>query len=147
MAIENRNLEVGTKLVAKYKKENYRAEVVEGKEGKVLYKLEDGREFKSPSSAASAVMDGKAANGWRFWSLEEQPAEQKTELKEEITPTPKVSRFKKTPNQKGLPDGSARFYCEACKESFVAPADEQPEHCTSGHLPDGSTAAQEVNQN
>jgi hypothetical protein len=35
-----------------------------------MYRLEDGREFRSPSSAASAVMGGTAANGWRFWSLE-----------------------------------------------------------------------------
>jgi hypothetical protein len=39
-----------------------------------LYRLEDGRQFKSPSSAASAVMGGIAANGWRFWSLEADTA-------------------------------------------------------------------------
>ena len=37
MAIENRDLEVGTKLIARYKKEEYRAEVVAGEEGKVKY--------------------------------------------------------------------------------------------------------------
>ena len=51
MAIENRGLEVGTKLIAKYKKEEYRAEVVAGEEGKVKYRLADGRECKSPSAA------------------------------------------------------------------------------------------------
>ena len=37
MAIENRDLETGTKLIARYKKEEYRAEVVAGEEGKVKH--------------------------------------------------------------------------------------------------------------
>ncbi len=69
MAIENRDLEPGTKLIARYKKEEYRAEVKDGEEGKVKYRLADGREFKSPSSAATAITD-KAANGWTFWSVD-----------------------------------------------------------------------------
>jgi hypothetical protein len=54
MAIENRNLEPGTKLVAHYKKEVYRALVVAGPEGKVVYQLSpyDGRDFMSPSAWA-----------------------------------------------------------------------------------------------
>ena len=63
-------LEPGTVLVAKYKGAEHRAEVVIGAEGKTRYRLEDGREFKSPSSAGSAVMGGVACNGWRFWSLQ-----------------------------------------------------------------------------
>ena len=69
MAIENRNLEPGTKLIARYKKEEYRAEVIAGEEGKVRYRLTDGREFKSPSSAGTAIT-GKACNGWAFWSVD-----------------------------------------------------------------------------
>ena len=69
MPIENRNLEPGTKLMATYKKEKYQAEVVAGEVGKVRYRLADGREFKSPSSAGTAIT-GKACNGWTFWSLE-----------------------------------------------------------------------------
>ena len=69
MAIENRDLEAGTKLIAKYKKEEHRAEVIAGEEGKVMYRLADGREFKSPSSAGTAIT-GKACNGWAFWSIE-----------------------------------------------------------------------------
>jgi hypothetical protein len=63
-------LEPGTILIAKYKGGEHRAEVIRDGGGKTRYRLEDGREFKSPSSAASAVMGGIAANGWRFWSLE-----------------------------------------------------------------------------
>ena len=51
--------------------------MVAGEEGRLLYRLADGREFKSPSAAGSAVMGGVACNGWRFWSLatDEAPAE------------------------------------------------------------------------
>lgn len=73
MPIENRNLESGTKLTACYKKQEYTAEVVTGEKGKTFYKLPDGREFKSPSSAATAIT-GKACNGWAFWSVDtEEP--------------------------------------------------------------------------
>jgi len=70
MSIENRNLKPGQVLVARYKQREHRCEVVKGEEGKVRYRLKDGREFASPSAAGSAVMGGTACNGWRFWSLE-----------------------------------------------------------------------------
>ncbi len=43
MAIKNRNLEAGTKLISKYKKEEYRAEVIAGEGDKIMYRLNDGR--------------------------------------------------------------------------------------------------------
>ncbi|MEE8363108.1 MAG: hypothetical protein V3S18_03455 [Dehalococcoidia bacterium] len=68
----------GTKLVAKYKGKEHTAIVVapedkdaEGRKGSLRYRLEDGREFTSPSSAGRAVTGG-AVNGWRFWSVAEQ---------------------------------------------------------------------------
>jgi len=67
--IENRNLEVGTRLVANYKKAQYVCVVGKDEEGKLSFEV-DGKVFKSPSSAASHVMGGQAANGWRFWSVE-----------------------------------------------------------------------------
>ncbi|MDZ4278007.1 MAG: hypothetical protein U1B78_02590 [Dehalococcoidia bacterium] len=69
MSIDNRNLKPGTVLVARYKKADHRCEVVASEEGKVLYRLKDGREFTSPSAAGSAVMGGVACNGWRFWTV------------------------------------------------------------------------------
>ncbi len=69
MPIENRNLEPGTKLMATYKKETYPAEVIAGEEGKVMYRLENGREFKSLSAAGTSIT-GNACNGWAFWSLD-----------------------------------------------------------------------------
>lgn len=81
MAIENRNLEQGMKLTAKFKKQGYTAEVVEAERDDVAgskdeglrIKLADGRVFRSVSSAAKAVTGG-AINGWRFWSLDSKPA-------------------------------------------------------------------------
>ena len=75
MAIENRNLETGTKLTARYKKQGYSAEVVAGEDGKVRYKLPDGREFKSPSSAGTAVT-GKPCNGWAFWGVQTEEVQE-----------------------------------------------------------------------
>ena len=69
-------LEPGTVLVATYKGQEHRVEVFRDDEGKTRYRLEDGREFKSPSSAGSAVMGGVACNGWRFWSLQGEATEE-----------------------------------------------------------------------
>lgn len=86
MAIENRELAVGTKLAATYKKQRYECDVVETPEG-LRYRLMDfakqegggyryavgeTADFTTPSGAAHAVMQGMAVNGWRFWSLAEE---------------------------------------------------------------------------
>jgi Restriction Enzyme Adenine Methylase Associated len=65
-------LVAGMRLVARYKGTQHMAEVVMGEDGKIRFRLADGREFKSPSAAGSAVMSGVACNGWRFWSIESQ---------------------------------------------------------------------------
>ncbi len=70
-------LEPGMKLVARYQGKEQRAEVVAGEDGKVRFRLADGREFKSLSAAGSAVMGGTACNGWRFWSVAEEQANAK----------------------------------------------------------------------
>src|SRR5437867_8362012 len=67
MAIQDRNLSVGTQLYAKYKGQTHTAALVE-KDGAKLYRLADGREFKSPSAAGTAIT-GLACNGWAFWSV------------------------------------------------------------------------------
>lgn len=63
------NLPAGTKLTGKYKGTEYQAEVVKGEGGTLRYRLDDGRDFGSPSSAGAAVVGGMACNGWRFWSV------------------------------------------------------------------------------
>jgi hypothetical protein len=88
MAIQDRNLSAGTTLYARYKGTTYTCEVVEVMalpkglnpkdapadpdprlEPERHYRLADGREFKSPSAAGSAVMNGNACNGWAFWTV------------------------------------------------------------------------------
>ena len=82
MSIEDRNLTKGTKLTGRYHKQSYSCEVVENAEGKLRYKLEDGREFKSPSAAGMAIT-GHSCDGWKFWSLQtEQTAPAETEVKQ-----------------------------------------------------------------
>src|SRR5208283_628865 len=73
MPIENRNLTKGTKLTGRYHKQSYSCEVVENAEGKLMYRLEDGREFKSPSAAGMAIT-GHACDGWVFWSVQTEEA-------------------------------------------------------------------------
>ena len=91
-AIENKNREVGTKLIARYKKEEYRAEVVAGEEGRVKYRLADGREFKSLSSADTAIT-GKACNEWAFWSIDivDAPGDWETRQPGRGSPEPEVA--------------------------------------------------------
>jgi hypothetical protein len=97
-------LATGAVLVAKYKGTEHRATVVAGEDGKRRFRLADGQEFKSPSSAGSAVMGGVACNGWRFWSLEAAPA------KRGKTPKPAAT----------APEPKARPQCENCGKTFVS---------------------------
>jgi len=145
MPIENRDLAAGTRLVARYKKEEHWATVVEGEKGGLRYRLEDGREFKSLSSAGSAVMGGVACNGWRFWSLAESgkapglKAERKPARREV-----KTQGFHRLPDEEGADEGTAKYFCDACMEAFVVPAGEEPATCPKGHQPDGSPAESAV---
>ena len=104
----------------------------------ILFVLEGGRKFKSASSAASAVMGGKAVNGWRFWSV--QGAEPKTKEGREKPETqaakPKRLVYR-VPNQKGIAEGQSRWFCRACMKGFVIEGDGQPEACPEGHRGDG----------
>jgi hypothetical protein len=145
MPIENRDLAAGTRLVARYKKQEHTATVVEGEQGGLRYRLEDGREFKSPSAAGSAVMGGVACNGWRFWSLagEAEPAPPKKQRKAN-KPAPKTQGFHRLPDEEGDAEGTAKFFCDACMEAFEAPAGEEPATCHKGHQPDGSPAESAV---
>jgi len=162
MAIQDRNMKPGTRLVGRYHKQQYKCEVTEREGGKIGYRLEDGREFKSPSAAGTAIT-GKACNGWAFWSVEAIPAPAAPEAeranapetpagplaedsgvggeeKKDITPAPpKVEspagkrRFSRVPNQKGVPEGQTRWHCHECGKSFLAPTDQMPQACPQGH--------------
>jgi len=134
VAIENRDLAVGTKLVGRHRMTEHTCEVVQTEEG-VRYRLGDGRLFKSPSAAASAVMSGVSANGWRFWSLEGTLPEAKAEkpAKARTGRGKLVRQIKKLPNQKGVPEGQTKWFCSGCMESFLVETGSEPEACPKGH--------------
>jgi hypothetical protein len=153
MPIENRNLTKGTKLTGRYHKQSYSCEVVET-EGKMKYRLQDGREFKSPSAAGMAIT-GHACDGWVFWSVQTQekvpapnaekqeptPAVEDNQVKGPLPlPTPEAAKGdpKKTgvflvPNQKGVPEGQIRWFCRDCGKSFITSAVEIPGICPAKH--------------
>ena len=147
MAITNRDLPAGSRLVANYKKQAYVCEVVKDGEGNLVFKV-DGKEFKSPSAAASHVMGGLAANGWRFWSLEgeattanvagdsaETPAkaERKAKAPRKTRKFKLISRMDEQPTD--LEDGQVAWWCAACQRRFIA-GTETPEVCSEGHRAD-----------
>ena len=138
MPITNRNLPAGTVLAGRYKGQTYRCTVLEN-EGRLAYSLEDNSIHPSPSAAASKVMGGTSANGWRFWSLEGDLPEKasKTAKAETTKPasiaTKMVKVIKKLPNQKGVPEGSTKFFCSGCMKAFVAETTLVPEQCPEGH--------------
>ena len=135
MAIEDRNLTVGTRLVANYRKQAVACMVEKRDEGGgILFVLEDGKKFKSASSAASAVMGGKAVNGWRFWSVEGVEARVKEGREKPETQASKSKRLVyRVPNQKGIAEGQSHWFCRACMKGFVIGGDRQPEACPAGH--------------
>ena len=145
MAIEDRNLTVGTRLMASYRKQVYVCMVEKAEEGGgILFILEDGRKFKSASSAASAVMGGKAVNGWRFWSVQDAEPKVKEGGERPETQASKSKRLVyRVPNQKGIAEGQSRWFCRACMKGFVIGGDRQPEACPAGHRgePERTTAA------
>lgn len=158
MPIENRTLSVGTRLVAKYKKEQHVCTVVAAPEGEgVLFELADGKTFKSPSAAASAVMNGNAANGWRFWSVAAEGSEAPvTDALLAAAGKPKRKsggRKKASPLFRRLPDtgleeGQHRIWCSACQDGFISDT-ETPEACPNGHRaddPDLNAAPTEAEQ-
>ena len=130
MPLENRNLEPGTVLVARYKKQDRACEVVQTDEG-LRYRLDDGTEHKSPSSAGKAAMGGVACNGWRFWSLQGTEPARKPKAEKPAKAQPKKAPAKAAPKGKGKKAKSAKkpkaarmaakgdsYGCGACGESF-----------------------------
>ena len=134
MAIEDRNLEVGTRLVASYRKQAHVCTVERAEEGgKPAFVLEGGRRFKSPSSAGSAVMGGKAVNGWRFWSVEDAGPKARGGGEKPAQFTTAKRLVYRVPNQKGIAEGQSRWFCRACMKGFVASGGGQPGACPEGH--------------
>jgi len=153
MAVENRNLLAGTRLTATYKKQTYVCTIEAGAEGEgIAFVLEDGKRYKSPSAAGSAVMGGTACNGWRFWNLEgaetkpgatSKPTTTKKPAAKSNTATgaakPRTRKPKATKlifrmeDQTGATEGMTRWWCSACMDGFEVYGAEKPEQCPEGH--------------
>jgi hypothetical protein len=149
MAIQNRELAAGTILVAKYKGVEHRVLVLGDHETGLGFELDGKTIYKSPSAAGSAVMGGTACNGWRFWSVEgeEQPKAERPTKTERTARTAKpkaekpkngtngrtVTLIRRVPNQKGVADGSIKWFCSACMKGFVAEGTATPGACPEGH--------------
>ncbi len=136
MPIENREIAAGTVLTARYKKADRTCEVVETPDG-LRYRLDDGSEHKSPSSAGKAAMDGVACNGYRFWSVQgSEPAPRASKPKAEKPAKAKAAARAKTPakTKKSAKSKSAKkpkgkalraramdgdtYGCGACSQTF-----------------------------
>jgi hypothetical protein len=141
VAIEDRNLTVGTKLWARYKGTVHTAEVIEDLlqpegEAAIRYRLSDGQTFKSPSAAGTAIT-GKSCNGWAFWTVGEPPAA-KAKEPEPAKKATRTRRQKDVPRDEGghaLPiveqvDGS--FECGNCGASFGS-SEEAKAHLDAAH--------------
>ncbi len=123
--IEDRDLKAGTVLVARYKKQDRTCEVAQTEDGLLRYRLDDGTEHRSPSSAGKAAMGGVACNGWRFWSVQgSEPARRERTPKAVKTKAAKKASGKKGAAKK--PKGKAvraasrsdSYGCGACGETF-----------------------------
>jgi hypothetical protein len=130
--IEDRNLKAGQKLVAAYRKQDYSCTMKSTKDG-LRFVLDDGREFKSPSSAASAVMGGQSANGWRFWSIE---GDAKPKSSAGPVKAPKAEH-----TIKPMKDDPTRFWCSGCMDSFPVTEGETSAACPQGHTNEAAEAS------
>lgn len=156
MPIENRNLTPGTRLVATYKKQHHACIVSAGEDDKLVFTLEDGRAFSSPSAAGSAVMNGAACNGWRFWSVEGEATASTNAAPQpsEAASKPRRSKAKASgehrainpaSSQKGASEGMTKYFCDSCMSGFEHPTDlGAPDSCPQGHpalIPDAPVTA------
>lgn len=130
MPIENRDLQAGMVLTARHKGKEHECEIVQTEDG-LRYRLRDGSEYRSPSSAGRAITDGVAVNGWRFWSLagDLKPARTKTARpvkKASTKKAPAKKGGKKTTKGKSKPKAkassaknAASYGCGICGEEFA----------------------------
>lgn len=156
MPVEKDALKVGLTLTGTYKKEDYSLSVVKPKKGDAdfEFKLSTREEpFTSLSSAAMYVMDGKSANGWRFWGIPgvevakapkgEKPAKEKAadaaKAKKKTSPRAKSipPTISKARSQKDAPEGMTRYFCSACMKSFFSAT--RPTVCPEGHAAQDTT--------
>jgi hypothetical protein len=142
MPLENRDLGAGTVLVARHKKQEFTCEVVETPDG-LRYRLQDGSEHKSPSSAGRVVTNGVAVNGWRFWSLQgdlkpakatkEPKAKAPTKAPAKKKTAKKAKSAKKSKGKAQKAASRASYGCGVCSEEFPT-LKAATKHATEAHL-------------
>ena len=137
MALENRDLKAGQKLVARYKGQEHTVLVLGDDKTGLGFELDGETTFKSLSTAGNAVTGG-SVNGWRFWSLEGELKEKReTDAKpagrRSVKPEARVKQIRRVPNQKGVADGQIKWHCSACMASFVHDGTADPDACPQGH--------------
>ncbi|MEO6043459.1 MAG: DUF2924 domain-containing protein [Tepidiformaceae bacterium] len=133
MAITNRELVAGTKLVGRYKGQQHTVLVVGDADPGFGYELNNGTIYKSLSAAGSVVMKGVSCNGWRFWSVEGDEAEKPTPKPKATALAGKLRQLRRVPNQKGVAEGSVKWFCSGCMASFLADTVNEPQACPNGH--------------
>jgi hypothetical protein len=69
---------------------------------------------------------------------EDASGEERSE--ETSTERPVTTGFRRVPNQRGVPEGEVRLYCNACQASFTAPVGQQPDTCPKGLTIEGPQA-------
>ena len=136
MPSENRELAAGTRLVARYKKQDRTCEVVKTADGR-RYRLDDGTEHRSPSSAGKAVTGG-ACNGWVFWSVAgtekpkrepkaDKPTKEPAAKKPAATSAKKGGKAKsatpKKPKAMRVAANGESYGCGVCGETFPSMED------------------------
>jgi hypothetical protein len=124
MTIKNRNLTAGMTLVARYHKQEHKCQVIQGEGDKVRYRLEDGREFKSPSAAGMAVT-GHACDGWVFWSLEVTANAPAAGTQTEATNPPAEPSTERAPSAE-MPANTDAESIPPETNSILAPTAEEP---------------------
>ncbi len=135
MPIEDRNLQPGMKLEARYKGEDYACTVMEGEDkGGLRFMLDDlddnrlsSAVFRSLSAAGSAVT-GNACNGWAFWSRKGQGPKPR----QAKTAPPEAAAFRRIPG--------GRAWCDGCAAAFRVDRGVTPSRCPEGHTPTGVEA-------
>ena len=74
----------------------------------IRYRLDDGTEHKSPSSAGKAAMSGVACNGWRFWSLQGDLKPAKEPKVKRAAKSEKPAKAAKAATKKGAKKGAKK---------------------------------------
>ena len=137
LVIENRKLAEGTVLTVTYKKAEHRCTVIKTDTG-LAFQLKDGQTFNSPSSAGKGITGRVSCDGWKFWSVLDgataEPVEAAKPKREPNAAGPKMVRnIRKMPNQKGVEEGSTKWWCSACMKAFITESPDLPQRCPDGH--------------